>query len=251
MTATRQECDLVRLHVPDDLAADLVLGLSPGQAHYLRNVMRLASGADLALFNGRDGEWRARIDGIGKGWCSLVVRDQLRPQAEESDVWLVFAPVKRARLDFIAQHATELGVAALWPVFTRHTAVSRVNVDRIRANAVEAAEQCERLTVPEVFEPVPLDQAMAQWPTERCAFLCDESGSARPAAELFAGCAGAPAAVLCGPEGGFAASELDGLRKLPFVTPVALGPRVLRAETAAIAALACWQALAGDWHRSG
>ncbi len=250
MGPTKQEHGGIRLWVEEALAPGQVIGLSAAQAHYLRNVMRLRAGAQVALFNGRDGEWLGRVDGIGKGWCSLSIGAQMRPQRAEADIWLVFAPLKRARLDFMAQHATELGVSALWPVFTRHTAVARVNRDRLHANAIEAAEQSTRLTVPEVFDPVPLDQAIAEWPAERRLFVCDESGAAVPAAEIFASQAAGPAAMLCGPEGGFAASELDGLRKLPFVTAVGLGPRVLRAETAAIAALACWQALAGDWRPS-
>lgn len=250
----RPERGRIRLFVEDDLAAGRAVGLAAGQAHYLKNVMRLGRGDVVCLFNGRDGEWRARVDGLGRGWCSLAVGERLREQRPEPDLWLVFAPVKRARLDFLAQHATELGVSALVPVFTRHTAVTRLNAERLLANAVEAAEQSERLTVPEVFEPAPLDQALAAWPAERRLFLCDESGAAQPVGAAFAAAADAaaggrpgPAAMLVGPEGGFAASELDGLRKLPFVTPVGLGSRVLRTETAAMAALACWQAYAGDW----
>lgn len=239
----------VRLFVGQDLGSGSPVGLSPQQAHYLRSVMRMRPGDRVLLFNGRDGEWEAAVDAIGKGWCSLSVGRRTRNQAPGPDLWLVFAPVKRARLDFLVQHATELGVAALWPVMTRHTQVARVNVDRLAANAVEAAEQCGRLTVPEVFAPVSFDEALARWSAERNVFLCDESGGGAPASEAFADAGPGPAAVVVGPEGGFTASELDGLGKLPFVTRVALGPRILRAETAAIAALACWQALAGDWRR--
>lgn len=231
------------------LGPGAAVGLAPEQAHYLRSVMRLGVGAPLALFNGRDGEWQARIEALGKGWASCAVERQLRPQAGEADVWLVFAPIKRARIDFIAQKATELGVSGLWPVFTRHTAMSRVNLERLRANAVEAAEQSARLTVPEIREPVTLDEALVRWPAERRILLCDESGGGVPIAEALAvsGAKPAPWAVLIGPEGGFSPAELDRLRKLPIVTAVGLGPRLLRADTAALAALACWQALAGDW----
>lgn len=250
MTATRQDRPgeaRLRLFVEARLDTGRSLGLTAAQAHYVGNVMRLGAGARVLVFNGRDGEWRARIDGVGKGWCSLAVEAAIRPQAEESDLWLVFSPLKRARLDFLAQHATELGVSALWPVFTRRTAVRRINLARLAANAVEAAEQSRRLTVPEVFAPVPLPAMLARWPEGRRLFLCDESGAAPPVAEVFAATTTAAAAMLIGPEGGFAAEELDGLRKLPFVSAVGLGPRILRAETAAMAAIACWQALAGAW----
>ncbi|MEX0814398.1 MAG: 16S rRNA (uracil(1498)-N(3))-methyltransferase [Dongiaceae bacterium] len=240
-----------RLHVEADLAAGRSLGLDPMRAHYLRHVLRLAPGERVALFNGRDGEWLARIDGFGKGWCSLSIETRRRPQGADRDLWLVFAPIKRARLDFLAEKATELGVAALAPVFTRRTAVARVNTDRLRANAVEAAQQCGRLSVPQVFEPVALADLVARWPADRRLLLCAEAGPARPIAEALTELAGGPAAaapwaVMTGPEGGFAPSELDDLGKLPFVTPVGLGPRLLRADTAALAALACWQAILGD-----
>jgi 16S rRNA (uracil1498-N3)-methyltransferase len=239
----------IRLFVEHPLAAGGAVGLTPEQAHYLRSVMRLGPGTPLLLFNGRDGEWRARIDGLGKGWASCAVESRTRPQSAGPDLWLVFAPIKRARIDFLAQKATELGVAALWPIFTRHTAVGRVNRERLQANAVEAAEQCERLTVPAVMEPAELEAALARWPAGRRILLCDESGGGMPIADALAvtGTKPAPWAVMIGPEGGFAAEELDRLRKLPIVTAVGLGPRVLRADTAALAALACWQAIAGDW----
>jgi 16S rRNA (uracil1498-N3)-methyltransferase len=240
----------VRLFVAGDLKPGATVGLTPGQAHYLKHVMRMEAGAQVSLFNGRDGEWLGRIDGLGRGWGSLSLTDRRREQAQERDLWLVFAPIKRARIDFLAEKATELGVAALWPVFTRHSAVMRVNVERLRANAVEAAQQCERLTVPEVFEPVTFDELVARWPRERRLIVCDESGGAPPIAEVLGGMRGAEAAswaLLTGPEGGLARSELDALGDLPFVTKVGLGPRILRADTAAVAALACWQALLGDW----
>jgi 16S rRNA (uracil1498-N3)-methyltransferase len=239
-----------RLFVESDLSEGLSLGLDPGRAHFLKSVLRLAPGAPLALFNGRDGEFLARIDGFGKGWCSVSVEGRSRPQTTEPDLWLVFAPVKRARIDFIAEKATELGASALLPVFTERTVVDRVNVERLRANAVEAAEQTERLSVPAVREPQPLATLLAGWPAGRRLLLCDETGAAPPAAEALAGAAG-PWAILVGPEGGFAPAELDGLRNLAFVTPAGLGPRVLRSDTAALAALAVFQALAGDWRRSG
>lgn len=240
-----------RLFVEADLGEGAPVGLSPQQAHYLNHVLRLGKGDALAVFNGRDGEWLARIDGVGKGWCSLGLLERLRPQAPEPDLWLVFAPIKRARIDFVAEKATELGVSALWPVMTRFTAMSRVNTERLRANAIEAAEQSERLTVPEVFETEDLHRVLARWPAERRLMVLDETGGGQPVAEALApfggGVPSGPWALLTGPEGGFAKDELDALRQLPFVTAVGLGPRILRADTAALAALACWQALCGDW----
>jgi 16S rRNA (uracil1498-N3)-methyltransferase len=244
-----------RLYVEAELGEGAAVGLDHARAHYLRSVLRLARGARLALFNGRDGEWSARIDAIGKGWASLVVESRRRAQDAGPDIRLLFAPIKRARLDFLAEKAVELGVSALQPVFTRHCIVKRVNLERLRATAREAAEQCERLTLPEVQEARPLFDVMADWPPERRLLVCAEQGEPQPIGRLLAAAGTDPSAraaawaILTGPEGGFARSELDGLMKLPFVTPVGLGPRVLRADTAALAALASWQALLGDGHR--
>ena len=240
-----------RLFVEDDLGADATIGLDHARAHFLRSVLRLSRGAAIGLFNGRDGEWRGRLEGLGKGWASIVVEERLRAQDRAPDLWLVFAPIKRARIDFLAEKATELGASLLQPIMTRYTAVSRVNVERLAANAREAAEQCRRLSVPEVRSPRNLFDLLAEWPPERRLLLCAEAGPARPIAEVLSEQAAAsgvppPMAVMTGPEGGFAPVELDGLLKLPFVTPVGLGPRVLRADTAALAALATWQAILGD-----
>ncbi|WP_051341561.1 16S rRNA (uracil(1498)-N(3))-methyltransferase [Azospirillum halopraeferens] len=241
----------IRLYVDGPLATGQAVGLDHERAHYLRHVMRRDRGDAIAVFNGRDGEWRATIDGFGKGWCSLTVDGRLRAQTAAPDLWLLFAPLKRGRIDTVAEKASELGASRIWPVFTRRTDPHRVNLDRLRANAVEAAEQCERLTVPELAEPVPLDRALAGWPADRVLFFCAESGSAIPVAEAVRAHATRPAAFLVGPEGGFDTRELDAIRNLPFVVPVGLGPRILRADTAAFAALACWQALAGDWAAGG
>ncbi len=235
-----------RLYVPDSLAAGAAVGLDHGQAHHLRSVLRLAPGARLALFNGRDGAWSARLEGLGKGWASLAVEALIQPQRPEPDLWLCFAPIKRARQDFLAEKASELGVARLLPVITQHTIVTRVNVERLQANAREAAEQCERLSVPAVAEPVTLAALLDAWPAERRLFVCAEAGEARPLAEAVQAAPHGPAAFLTGPEGGFSPRELDALAKRPFTTAVGLGPRILRADTAGIAALAAWQALAGD-----
>ena len=246
----------VRLYVADDLSDGAEFALPQAQGHYLATVMRLKPGDEVAAFNGRDGEWRALVVDGGRRSTALAVVERLRLQAGTPDLWLVFAPIKRARIDFLAARATELGVSALWPVFTRRTAVARVNAARLKANAVEAAEQCGRLDVPEILEPTGLDQALAGWPRQRRILLCDETGAGVPVAEALAGVAPEPGAapgpwaVLVGPEGGFAPSELDALGKLPFVTAAGLGPRILRADTAATAALTCWQVAIGDWRRA-
>jgi len=236
-----------RLYVAAGLAEGVPVGLAPQQAHYLRSVLRLAPGQPVLLFNGRDGEWLARIAGLGKGWASLEPVERTRAQAAGPDLWLCFAPIKRTRIDLVAEKASELGVARIQPVLTRHTDAARVNVERLRLNAVEAAEQCERLDVPEVCEPVTLDALLAGWPDGRALIVAAERGAAPPIAAVAPGFAGRPAALLIGPEGGFAKSELDHMADLPFAHAVGLGPRVLRADTAAVAALACWQSLAGDW----
>jgi 16S rRNA (uracil1498-N3)-methyltransferase len=240
-----------RLCVDPDLRVGAAIRLADERAHYLRHVLRLAPGAPVDLFNGRDGEWRGALAAVAKRHATLTVERQLRPQTAGPDLWLVFAPIKRAPLDLVAAKATELGVAALQPVMTQRTAVDRVNLERLRAIAMEAAEQCERLDVPRVRDVVTLEELLAGWSPERRLLLCAESGAAPPIADALrsqvdAATATAPWAVMIGPEGGFVRSELDALGKLPFVMPVGLGPRILRADTAALAALACWQAILGD-----
>jgi 16S rRNA (uracil1498-N3)-methyltransferase len=240
----------LRLYVDTPLAAGAVVDASEAQAHYLLNVTRVTAGAAVLLFNGRDGEWRATITVPAKRRVQFAVVEQARPQKSEPDLWVAFAPVKR--MDYIAEKIAELGAAALLPVFTQHTAVTRINVARLQANAVEAAEQCERLTVPVVHEPVSFDRLLATWPAARKLYYLDETGGGRPIADALIAARGAdghikPAGFLTGPEGGFAQSELDALKQVPFAEPLGLGPRILRAETAALAAVACWQALLGDW----
>ena len=238
-----------RLFVEEPLTQGVKIGLDHARSHFLRSVLRLGQDVRLAVFNGRDGEWLARIEGLGKGWASLEVLEQRRPQTPEPDLWLAFAPIKRGRIDFLAEKAAEIGCSRLLPVITRFTDVSRVNTERLAANAREAAEQCERLTVPEVAEPIKFANLAETWPAERRLILCAEFGPARPIAEALSeiGETPGPLGVMTGPEGGFARSELDALVELPFVTPVSLGPRILRADTAALAALALAQALCGDW----
>jgi len=237
-----------RLFVPDSLAAGVELTLARGQAHYLANVLRLKRGNVVALFNGHDGEWLARIGSLAKNGAAMEVEARRRDQAPEPDLWLVFAPVKRAPLDFLVQKATELGVSALVPAITRRTIVGRVRRERMEANAIEAAEQCQRLTVPHIRDAAPLLRILDDWPEGRQILLCAETGVAEPIHDVLErGGHARPCAVLTGPEGGFEQTELDALGKLPFVTSVGLGPRILRADTAALAALACWQSALGDW----
>jgi len=239
-----------RLYVGADLAAGGSVALAVPQAHYLKTVLRLERGAPVALFNGRDGEWRAVIEGFGKESGTVRVERRTREQVPEPDLWFVFAPVKRARIDFVVEKATELGVSVLQPVLTERTQVGRVNLDRLSANVREAAEQTERLTLPEVRVPLSLERMLALWPAGRRLLLCDESGHSPDIASALHAEQPGVWGVLTGPEGGFTERELDALRNLPFVCAVGLGPRVLRADTAALAALAVFQALLGDWRRS-
>jgi 16S rRNA (uracil1498-N3)-methyltransferase len=236
-----------RLYIDAPLAGAAVVELDAGRAHYLRHVLRREAGAPVLLFNGREGEWQARIASFGKSAAYIEVERRTRAQRATPDLWLVFAPIKRERIDILAEKATELGCRSLWPIFTQHTAMTRVNLDRLRAHAVEAAEQTERLDVPEIRTPSKLSELIGSWSPARRLLVCAEFGQAEPIADALARLpAEGPYAVMTGPEGGFARSELDALAKLPFVTAVGLGPRVLRADTAALAALACWQAILGD-----
>ena len=239
-----------RLYVTDDLAAETRIELAPAQAHYLQTVLRLKPGATLALFNGRDGEWRAEIEKMRRSGCIARIDRRTRAQDRGCDLWLAFAPIKRARIDFLVEKATELGVSVLQPVMTQRTQVERLNLDRLRAHALEAAEQTERLSLPELRTPVTLDHLIATWPGNPRMLFCDESGTSPSIADRLAREQSGPWAVLTGPEGGFAETELDALKKLPFVSAVGLGPRVLRADTAALSALAVFQALLGDWPRA-
>lgn len=238
-----------RLYIAQQLAAGTAVTLSDSQAHYLRTVLRLGRGAAVAAFNAEEGEWLCRLDETGRRGAALTIERRLRTPEPEPDLWLLFAPVKRARLDWLVEKACELGVSVLQPVRTARTQPERVNLDRLSAHAIGAAEQCERLSVPELRPPTPLARLVAAWPNERALIVCDETGEGMPAAEALAPLAGRPAAVLIGPEGGFAPAEHDALAELPIVIRIGLGPRVLRAETAALAALAVFQAVAGDGRR--
>jgi 16S rRNA (uracil1498-N3)-methyltransferase len=236
-----------RLFVEVPLAADSVLTLSGEQSHYLVNVMRRGRGDAVLIFNGRDGEWRAKLAEAKKRACVLRVENRLRAQTALADLWLLFAPIKRQRIDLVAEKATELGVSVLQPVITERTVVAQVNVARLRAHAVEAAEQCGLLSVPELREPVALARLLDRWPPSRRILFCDEGGTAPPALPVLQAQARESWALLLGPEGGFSDAERAQLREHKSVVPVSLGPRLLRADTAAVAALALWQAVLGDW----
>lgn len=236
-----------RLFVETPLLAGATVPLRPEQVHYLRNVLRLAPGVEIAVFNGKDGEWIGRIDELGKERGSVIADRKLREQSCPPDVWLLFAPIKRDAIDLVAEKSSELGASVIWPVLTRHTDVARVNIERLRANAYEAAEQSERLCVPDVRDPVDLPKILAEWPDNRPLIVCAEIGDAKPIADVIKDMPSGPVAILIGPEGGFARSELDMVLAKPFARPARLGPRILRAETAAMAALTCWQAIKGDW----
>jgi 16S rRNA (uracil1498-N3)-methyltransferase len=234
----------IRLYVDQPLAPGQAVALSQDQAHYLTGVMRLAAGAAILLFNGRDGEWRATLAQAGKRNAIATCEAQTRPLHLPPDLWLLFAPIKKARTDFIVEKAVELGVARILPVQTRHTNSERIRQDRLQAHAVEAAEQCGATYVPEVADLTQLDKLLAQWSTDRRLYWCDETALGQPATLTPST---GPAAILIGPEGGFSADEAAKLRGKAHVTPISLGPRILRADTAAVAALTLWQAACGDW----
>lgn len=236
----------IRLYVDQALTAGQPVTVSAEQANYLFNVMRLAVGDAVSLFNGRDGEWRAGVEQAGKRGGVLRCQAQTAPLRLPPDLWLLFAPIKKARTDFIVEKAVELGAARIIPVQTRHTNSERIRQDRLQAHAMEAAEQCGATFVPEVAELSPLDKLLAAWPKDRRLLWCDE-GKAGEGGGGLSGERGQPWAILIGPEGGFSAEEQKRLRALAQVVPLALGPRILRADTAAVAALTLWQAALGDW----
>ena len=234
----------VRLFVEHPLGAGQCVGLTEAQAHYLFAVMRLAKGDRLEVFNGQHGAWRAEVAEAGKRAGSLACLEQTAPLQVPPDVWLMFAPLKKARTDFIVEKAAELGVRRILPVATEFTGAGRLNRARLQAHAVEAAEQCGGTFVPEVADLSPLRATLDGWDESRRVMWCDEARVGMAVA--LAGAPG-PWAVLTGPEGGFSEAERAWLSGLPFVEPVSLGPRVLRADTAAVAALALWQLHCGDW----
>ena len=233
----------IRLYVDQPLAAGQPVAVGDAQANYLFNVMRLAVGATVKLFNGQDGEWLAGVEHAGKRQGILRCTVQSAPLMPPPDLWLVFAPIKKARTDFIVEKAVEMGAARILPVQTRFTN-ERIREDKLRAHAVEAAEQCEASYVPPIEDLIPLDKLLATWNPTRRILWADEGLQGRTA--LLQAPPG-PWAILIGPEGGFSPEERTKLRALPFVTPISLGPRILRADTAAVAALTLWQTTLGDW----
>jgi 16S rRNA (uracil1498-N3)-methyltransferase len=240
-----------RLYVDAPLASGERLTLDGTQANYLRNVMRLKAGDGVLVFNGRDGEWRASLADGGKRSVSLTVDEQTRAQTTPRDLHYLFAPLKHARLDYMVQKAVEMGASRLQPVSMQHSQVPRINLERMRANVIEAAEQCGILSVPEVAEPIAFDRMIAAREPSRVLVFCDEAADVRdPVAALAAArtdAKPAPLAVLIGPEGGFAEHERAALTKQPNVVRLSLGPRILRADTAAVAALALVGSVLGDW----
>jgi 16S rRNA (uracil1498-N3)-methyltransferase len=235
---------LPRLFVAQTLAEGAMLTLDGAPANYLGNVLRLGEGAQVKLFDDRTGEWLAEIRQAGKKRLTLAIVRRLREREPVPDLWLLFAPIKRGRIDWLVEKATELGVARIVPVLTRRTVVERLNLDRLRAHVVEAAEQCERTALTELAEPQKLGALLASWPDGRVLYFADENGG-KP---MSAG--PGPAAILVGPEGGFTDEERASIRSLPQARPISLGPRILRADTAALAAVAVWMGMAGDWHDS-
>ncbi|MBN8839101.1 MAG: 16S rRNA (uracil(1498)-N(3))-methyltransferase [Sphingomonadales bacterium] len=231
-----------RLYVPEPLAPG-ARRIDGAGAHYLASVMRLKAGDAVKLFDDATGEWLAVVENAGRRDVTLDVRELLVPRETVPDLWLVAAPLKKGRVDWMAEKACELGVARFVPVVTRRTVVDRPNVDRLRAHMIEAAEQCGRTALPEVAEPVKLTAMLRDWPADRALYFADELGGA-PAREAMKPGA---AAILIGPEGGFDDDERAAIRATPGAVPISLGPRILRADTAAAAAVAIWMAAAGDW----
>ena len=239
-----------RLHVEPELCDGMRLPLDRTQQNYLCNVLRLKQGEAVLVFNGRDGEWRAAlVEGSGRKAMALSVLERVRVQTLAPDLHYLFAPLKHARLDYMAQKAVEMGAGVLRPVLTRRCQVARVNLERLAANAIEAAEQCGILSLPRIEPPTSLEAALAEWNSSRRLVFCDEDAAhGEPAAPLRDIARGTPLAVLVGPEGGFDPNERSALLALPGVVRLSLGPRILRADTAAVAALALVQATVGDWY---
>ena len=237
-----------RLYVDCELSQNAEIELNKDQAHYLSRVMRSTLGDSIDVFNGQNGEWQCRISQISKSNVRLIPVQQAKQQTTTKGPSLAFAPIKKSRTDFIIEKATELGVSEISPVFTANTDTNRVKVDRLQMIAIEAAEQCRRLDIPEVKAPTHLQQFLENYPTDHHLFVLDETGNAPPLPDVInSGNNIENVCFLIGPEGGFQSSELDALRKLPFATTVGVGPRILRAETAVVAALSCWQAMTGAW----
>ena len=243
----RANYKMQRLFVPDDLAAGIEFDAGQQQSHYLMHVLRLGEGAEILVFNGRDGEWSAAIAAKSKKAMRLKALVLQRPQPPLPDLVYCFAPLKQGRLDYLVQKAVEMGAGILQPVITQHTQVAKPSIDRLRANVVEAAEQCGILAVPEMREAEKFERLLSGWDKERRLIFCDEDASTNNPLPALQGLKEKKLALLVGPEGGFSDEERKMLRALPFVTSIPLGPRILRADTAAVAAFAVMQATIGDW----
>jgi 16S rRNA (uracil1498-N3)-methyltransferase len=248
---TRYDIRTPRLYVDAPLGAGATVKLEAQQAHYLVHVLRLKAGDPVLVFNTREGEWRASLADVSKRSVSLAVEERTREQPPPLDLHYLFAPLKHSRLDYLVQKAVEMGVSRLQPVLTRHTQVARVNLERMRANTIEAAEQCGVLTLPEIVAPMPFERVLAQREPSRLLVFCDEDAEVKDPIEALKGMAQDAAsgslAVLIGPEGGFAEDERAALLHAPYVVRLALGPRILRGDTAAVAALTLVQTVLGDW----
>lgn len=240
----------IRLYLSHELRIGAELAVNEDQARYLLNVMKLGLGDTLLAFDNKSGEYLCKIIGAGKKQCLLKIEERTRPYELSPDLWLLFAPVKKDRTDFIIEKATELGVRAIFPVITRFTISEKARIERYAAQSIEAAEQSRRVDLPEIHSALTLEKLLAGWKKNRVLFYMDETHNGEPVYNVFEAYADVerPAAVLVGPEGGFSEEELKMLRQKDFTVAVNLGPRILRAETAVVAALSCWQAICGDWH---
>jgi len=236
-----------RLFVDGDIATGIALPTNDAQFNYLRNVLRMTEGNPLLIFNGRDGEWQAHIADIGKKRIALVPDHQTRPQPPVSDLHYLFAPLKVGRMDYVVQKAVEMGAGVLQPVMTQHVQGKALSTDKLQAYVIEAAEQCGILSIPKVKEPVKLVDLLAGWSADRRILYCDEGHEGQNPLPILNRITEKQLALLIGPEGGFSEAEQTQLRALPFVSAIPLGPRILRADTAAVAAMAVVQAAIGDW----
>lgn len=243
----RANYKMQRLFVPQDLSENASIEASPEQSHYLSNVLRLTEGAEILIFNGRDGEWLARVEAKARKSVRLRAIEETRPQPAHPDLIYCFAPLKQGRLDYLVQKAVEMGAGVLQPVITQHTQIAKPGIERLRANVVEAAEQCGILALPEVREAQKFSALLAGWDKERRLVFCDESAETNNPLAVLQAIPERKLGLLIGPEGGFSEDERKQLYALPFVTSIPLGPRILRADTAAVAALAVLQATIGDW----
>ena len=244
----RANYTMQRLFIDTPLGEGQPVAATAEQFNYLANVLRMGEGAEVLLFNGRDGEWKSTLAFPAKKKLVLTPAEQTRPQPPHPDLHFLFAPLKVGRLDYLVQKAVEMGAGTIRPVLTQHTQVQKVGVERLQANVIEAAEQCGILSVPGVHEPVKLDALLASWDASRRIIFCDEDAATNNPVGKLGAVRDKHLAVLIGPEGGFSDNERNTLRTLPFVTAIPLGPRILRADTAAVAALAVVQAIIGDWH---